>query len=205
MPVLGTKLHVPAMRRRLVPRPRLTGRLQGDPSSWPRLVLVSAPAGFGKTTLLAQWLASGEPDGQPPRVAWLSLDAEDSELRRFVTHLVAAIQTSSPRMGAEALALLESDRALPAEAVLVSLVNDLDELAGPTVLALDDYHVIDAPDIHQSVTFLLDHLPPQVSMAITTRADPPDSAAHRSAPGSPRAASPHGTSGHRVPRRSRGT
>ena len=108
-------------------------------------------------------------------------------------------------MGAEALALLESDRALPAEAVLVSLVNDLDELAGPTVLALDDYHVIDAPDIHQSVTFLLDHLPPQVSMAITTRADPPDSAAHRSAPGSPRAASPHGTSGHRVPRRSRGT
>jgi LuxR family transcriptional regulator, maltose regulon positive regulatory protein len=91
MPVLGTKLHVPAMRRRLVPRPRLTGRLRGDPASLPRLVLVSAPAGFGKTTLLAQWLAS---DGQPPRVAWLSLDAEDSDLRRFVTHLIAAIQAS---------------------------------------------------------------------------------------------------------------
>ena len=146
----------------------------------PRLVLVSAPAGFGKTTLIAQWLASGErgdgdsePTGPSPRVAWLSLDAGDSELRRFVTHLVAAIQTSSPQVGAEALALLESDRALPAEAVLVSLVNDLDELAGPTVLALDDYHVIDAPDIHESVTFLLGHLPPQVTMAITTRADPP--------------------------------
>ena len=111
--------------------------------------------------------------GRPPRVAWLSLDAEDSELRRFVTHLVAAIQTSSPQVGAEALALLDSDRALPAEAVLVSLVNDLDELAGPTVLALDDYHVIDAPDIHEAVTFLLDHLPPQVTIAITTRADPP--------------------------------
>ena len=176
MPVLGTKLHVPAMRRRLVPRPRLTGRLRGDPSSWPRLVLVSAPAGFGKTTLLAQWLASGERgegESEPPRVAWLSLDAEDSELRRFVTHLVAAIQTSSLRVGAEALALLESGRTLPTEAVLVSLVNDLDELAGPTVLALDDYHVIDAPDIHESVTFLLDHLPPQVTIAITTRADPP--------------------------------
>ena len=149
MPVLGTKLHVPAMRRRLVPRPRLTGRLRGDPSSLPRLVLVSAPAGFGKTTLLAQWLASGErgeAESEPPRVAWLSLDAEDSELRRFLTHLVAAIQTSSPEVGAEALALLESGRALPTEAVLVSLVNDLDELAGPTVLALDDYHVIDAPD-----------------------------------------------------------
>ena len=144
----------------------------------PRLILVSAPAGFGKTTLIAQWLASGGRDGEsepvgPPRVAWLSLDAGDSELRRFVTHLVAAVQTSSPQAGVEALALLESDRALPTEAVLVSLVNDLDELAGPTVLALDDYHVIDAPDIHESVTFLLGHLPPQVTIAITTRADPP--------------------------------
>jgi LuxR family maltose regulon positive regulatory protein len=146
----------------------------------PRLVLVSAPAGFGKTTLITQWLASGErgdgenePAGPSPRVAWLSLDAGDSELRRFVTHLVAAIQVSSPQVGAEALALAESDRTVPAEAVLVSLVNDLDELAGPTVLALDDYHVIDAPDIHESVTFLLGHLPPQVTIAITTRADPP--------------------------------
>ena len=175
MPVLGTKLHVPAMRRRLVPRPRLTERLRVEPASMPRLVLVSAPAGFGKTTLIAQWLApAGQvPTGEAPRVAWLSLDAEDSELRRFVTHLVAAIQTSSPQVGAEALALLESERALPTEAVLVSLINDLDELAGPTVLALDDYHVIDAPDIHESVTFLLDYLPPQVTIAITTRADPP--------------------------------
>src|SRR5215470_13070814 len=79
---------------------------------------------------------------------------------------------AAPRR-AQALALLESDRALPTEAVLVSLVNDLDELAGPTVLALDDYHVIDAPDVHESVTFLLGHLPPQVTVAITTRADPP--------------------------------
>ena len=176
MPVLGTKLHVPAMRRRLVPRPRLTDRLRVEPASMPRLVLVSAPAGFGKTTLIAQWLAAsergeGKPAGPSPRVAWLSLDAEDSELRRFVTHLVAAIQTTSPQVGAEALALLDSDQA--GQAVLVSLVNDLDELAGPTVLALDDYHVIDSPDIHESVTFLLGHLPPQVTIAITTRADPP--------------------------------
>ena len=127
MPVLGTKLHVPAMRRRLVPRPRLTDRLRAEPTSMPRLVLVSAQAGFGKTTLIAQWLASdepgngeGEPTGPPPRVAWLSLDAEDSELRRFVTHLVAAIQASSPGLGAKALALLENDRAFPAQAVLVS-------------------------------------------------------------------------------------
>src|SRR2546423_5185687 len=137
MPVLGTKLHVPAMRRRLVSRSRLTDRLRVGPSSMPRLVLVSAPAGFGKTTLITQWLASGEHGKSKPaepslRVAWLSLDAGDSELRQFVTHLVAAIQVSSPKVGAEALALVESDRTLPAEAVLVSLVNDLDELAGPT-------------------------------------------------------------------------
>jgi LuxR family maltose regulon positive regulatory protein len=106
MPVLGTKLHVPAMRRRLVSRSRLTDRLRVEPSSMPRLILVSAPAGFGKTTLIAQWLASGgrdgesEPAGPPPRVAWLSLDAGDSELRRFVTHLVAAIQVGSPQVGA---------------------------------------------------------------------------------------------------------
>src|SRR5262249_12866396 len=170
MPVLGTKLHVPAMRRRLVSRSRLTDRLRVGPSLMPRLVLVSAPAGFGKTTLIAQWRAS---EGPSPRVPWLSPAAGDSELRRFIPPLVAAIQASSPQVGAEALALLDSDRTLPTQAVLVSLVNDLDELAGPTVLALDDYHVIDAPDIHESVTFLLDHLPPQVTVAITTRADPP--------------------------------
>ena len=98
---------------------------------------------------------------------------EDSDLRRFLTHLVAAVQGAAPEAGAEALALLETDRGLPTEAVLVSLVNDLDSLAGPTVLALDDYHLIDEPDVHEAVTFLLDHLPPQVTIAITTRADPP--------------------------------
>ncbi len=177
MPVLGTKLHVPAPRRELVPRARLTHRLPVDPGSMPRLVLISAAAGFGKTTLMTQWLASGgarsDSAPQPLRVAWLSLDAEDSDLRRFLTHLVAAIRTSSPEVGGEALALLETDRGLPAEDVLVSLVNELDELAGPTVLALDDYHVIDARDVHEAVTFLLDHLPPRVTLAITTRADPP--------------------------------
>src|SRR5262245_14731115 len=99
MPVLGTKLHPPRPRRRLVERARLTDRLRAEA---PRLVLVAAPAGFGKTTLLAQWLAGEQ------RVAWLALDAGDAELRQFLTHLVAAVQAVAPEAGADALALLET-------------------------------------------------------------------------------------------------
>src|SRR3954470_18562156 len=135
MPVLGTKLRVPSPRRQLVARPRLTDELRGEPGSVPRLVLVSAPAGFGKTTLLAQWLASDRAVGADGRVAWLSLDAEDGDVRRFVTHLIAAIRVGSPQAGEEALTLRADDRGPSAEAALVSLVNDLDELPGPTVLA----------------------------------------------------------------------
>jgi LuxR family maltose regulon positive regulatory protein len=160
MPVLGTKLHPPRPRRRLVQRARLIDRLEGEA---PRLVLVAAPAGFGKTTLLTQWLAASD----QRRVAWLALDAGDADLRVFLTHLVAAIQTVEPAAGVDALALLES------EGALVSLINDLELLAGPTVVALDDYHVIDQPAVHEAVSFLLDNLPPQVTLAMTTRADPP--------------------------------
>jgi LuxR family maltose regulon positive regulatory protein len=173
MPVLGTKLHLPMPRRRLVARPRLTEQLLVAPGSGPRLVLVSAPAGFGKTTVLTQWLASETPGGVSRRVAWLSLDAGDADLRRFLTDLIAALQTSYPDVGVDALALMDHDRGIPAEAVMVSLVNDLDAAAEPTVVALDDYHVIDAADVHDAVTYLLDNLPPQLTLAITTRADPP--------------------------------
>src|SRR5690242_12080246 len=171
MPVLGTKLHPPRPRRRLVQRTRLTDRLGADGGEAPRLVLVAAPAGFGKTTLLAQWLAAAERAQR--RVAWLALDAGDADLRMFLTHLVAAIQTAEPEAGADALALLEAGPATPPDAALVSLINDLDVLAGPTVVALDDYHVIDGAAVHEAVTFLVDNLPPQVTLAMTTRADPP--------------------------------
>lgn len=172
MPVLGTKLHVPSPRRELVARARLIDRLRIGPGSMPRLVLVAAPAGFGKTTLLSQWLGATGAD-RATRVAWLSLDPGDSDQRRFLTHLVAAVQGAVPEAGAEAAALLDADRGLPTEDVMVSLVNDLDSLAGPTVLALDDYHLIDDPSVHEAVTFLIDNLPPQVTVAIMTRADPP--------------------------------
>ncbi|WP_416954276.1 LuxR C-terminal-related transcriptional regulator [Nocardioides sp. T5] len=168
MAVPGTKLRVPLSRRQLVDRTRLTDRLRIGGGSVPRLVLVAAPAGFGKTTLLTQWLTAGD-----VRVAWLSLDAADADQRRFLTHLVAAVRASAPEVGAEAMDLLESDRTVRAEDVLVGLVDELDALPGPTVIALDDYHVVDDPDVHEAVTFLLDNLPPQVSLALTARADPP--------------------------------
>ena len=171
MPVLGTKLHLPSPRRRLVQRARLTDHLDAGGGEGPRLVLVAAPAGFGKTTLLAQWLAAAKESQR--RVAWLALDPGDADLRVFLTHLVAAIQTAEPEVGVDAVALLEAGGTTPTEAVLVSLINDLDALAGPTVVALDDYHVIDAAAVHEAVTFLLDNLPPQVTLAMTTRADPP--------------------------------
>lgn len=180
MPVLGTKLRAPAPRRQLVARERLVALLQTDATTMPRLVLVSAPAGFGKTTLLSQWLTRDRTENQlhsrtpeDLRVGWLSLDAADADLGAFLTHLVAALQVASPEIGADVLALIDTDRGLPVEDIVVSLVNDLDALAGPTVVALDDYHVIDTPEVHRAVALLLDHLPPQVTLAMTTRADPP--------------------------------
>jgi LuxR family maltose regulon positive regulatory protein len=172
MSVLGTKLRLPSPRRRLVSRPRITDQLVVAGGEGPRVVLVAAPAGFGKTTLLAHWLAQAAGRSQC-RVAWLALDRGDTELRTFLTHLVAATQVADPEVGVEALGLLEAGGAMAPEDVLVSLINDLDLLAGSTVVALDDYHVIDSAAIHEAVTFLLDNLPPQVTLAMTTRADPP--------------------------------
>jgi hypothetical protein len=166
MAVLGTKLHLPSPRRRLVARTRITDRLRVGAGEGARLVLIAAPAGFGKTTLLAQWLAA---DGSQCRVAWLALDPGDADLSQFLTHLVAAIQVAEPEAGVDALAMLEAGGPTPPETVLVSLINDLDVLAESTVVALDDYHVIDGPAVHDAMTFLLDNLPPQVTLAMTTR------------------------------------
>ena len=168
--MLGTKLHLPSPRRRLVQRARITGQLNVGGAQGARLVLVAAPAGFGKTTLLAQWLAA---EASQHRVAWLALDSGDADIGMFLTDLVAAIQTAEPQAGVDALALLEAGGTVQTNDVLVSLINDLDVLAGPIIVALDDYHVIDGAAVHEAVTFLLDNLPPQVTLAMTTRADPP--------------------------------
>ena len=172
--MVGTKLRVPSPRRDLVERRRLVDQLHFTPGAAPRLVLVAAPAGFGKTTLLTQWLAprgtreSKTGPGQAPRVAWVSLDDRDNDPARFIAQLVAAVLSSAAHFEPGSL---DADR--ENDAALVDLVNTLDDLPGATVLALDDYHVIEAAGVHEAVSFLLDNLPPQVTMAMTTRVDPP--------------------------------
>ncbi len=166
-PLLETKLHVPRRRRGLVARPRLSDRLGREV---PPLVLVSAPAGFGKTTLLTEWLAAARTDGT--LVAWLSLDQRDDDPATFWTYLVSALRTAVPDVGAQALALLQSPQSAT-DAVLATLLNELQSVPDELVLVLDDYHVIEAADIHDGVAFLLDHLPPQLHLVIATRVDPP--------------------------------
>src|SRR3954451_5888223 len=166
-PLLETKLHVPRGRRGLVARPRLSERLSRGAES--TLTLVSAPAGFGKTTLLAEWLAGAPAEGRS--AAWLSLDRRDNDPAVFWSYLVGALQAASPGVGAGALLLLQSSQT-PIEAVLATLLNDLSASSDDVVLVLDDYHVIDARDVQDGMAFLLEHLPPQMHLVIASRADP---------------------------------
>jgi LuxR family maltose regulon positive regulatory protein len=162
--VLTTKLHPPRRRRTLVARPRLRDRAAR--SGHPALTLVSAPAGFGKTTLVADWY------GGERATAWLSLDAGDDDPERFWSYVLAALATVSPDVIADTAPLLQRGR-VPLETVVATLINDLETASHDIVLVLDDYHVITASEIHDSVAFLLEHLPPQLSVVIVTRADPP--------------------------------
>src|SRR5438876_366799 len=169
IPLLATKLHRPLPRAHLVRRPQLAARLTQGVMG-PR-TLVSAPAGFGKTTLLAQWLAEG---GMP--VAWLSLEAGDNEPVRFLSYLIAALQTLDPHLGAVALTLLQMPHPAAAETVLTLLTNDVGSHGregGDFALVLDDYHVIEAKPIDHALAFLLEHLPPHMHLVIATREDPP--------------------------------
>ena len=164
IPLLETKLYAPRTTGRLVPRPRLATRLQAD--AMPRLLLVSAPAGFGKSTMLAQLLHDR------PTTAWLSLDQGDNDPVTFWSYVVAALRSAVPGVGDDAAALLDAP-APPMTTVLTSLVNELAGVADPVVLVLDDYHLIESVAIHEAMGFLLDHLPAQVHLVIASRADPP--------------------------------
>ncbi len=166
-PLLSTKLHRPRPRSRLVSRSHLISRLQQGMEG--ALTLVSAPVGFGKTTLLAQWLAES---GMP--VAWLSLESDDNEPIRFFSYVLASLQTLYPHLGTTARVLLETSPGVALERVLALLINDiLERVTDPFALVLDDYHVIETETIHGGVAFLLEHLPPQMHLVMATRADPP--------------------------------
>jgi LuxR family maltose regulon positive regulatory protein len=155
----------------VVPRPRLSERLDRGTAS--TLTLVSAPAGFGKTTLLTEWLAAAPAAPANERLAaWLSLDRADNDPASFWTYVIAALRTVASEVGEGALILLQAPQPPPIETVLTALLNDLGAVAGDIVLVLDDYHVIDASDVQDGMAFLLDHLPPRLHLVIASRADP---------------------------------
>jgi LuxR family maltose regulon positive regulatory protein len=162
--LLTTKLHIPSVRPDLVSRSRLAERLNAGLGR--KLVLVSAPAGFGKTTLLSAWAASC---GQP--VAWLSLDERDNDPARFLAYLVAALQTAG--VGIEESTVGDVNTPAAIEAFLTVLINQINAVSEHFILVLDDYHLITAQPVHDALTFLLDHLPDQMHLVIATRADPP--------------------------------
>jgi LuxR family transcriptional regulator, maltose regulon positive regulatory protein len=165
MPLLATKFYIPPARSHGVLRPRLVERLNAGLHG--KLTLISAPAGFGKTTLLGEWLA-----GCQRPAAWLSLDAVDADPIRFLSYLIAAVQTLAPQIGAGALIALHSPQPPPVESLLTELLNEIVTLADPLVLVLDDYHVIESHAVDQALTYLVEHLPAQMHLVIATREDP---------------------------------
>src|SRR4030065_1467545 len=167
--LLTTKFFFPPARKNLVSRPRLLEKVSRGFQS--QLLLISAPAGYGKTTLLADWHSG--PGSQVP-VAWLSLDEDDNDLSRFLMYLVTALGTLKAGISESVLAILQSPQPPPPQVTMTALINDLiDALSTPFALVLDDYHVINSQSVHAAMTFLLDHLPPKMHLVILTRADPP--------------------------------
>jgi ATP/maltotriose-dependent transcriptional regulator MalT len=164
-PILSTKLFIPKTRPGLVQRPHLIGQLNAGLQR--KLSLISAPAGFGKTTLLSEWIP------QSPRcVTWLSLDNEEHEPARFWAYFIASLQRLRPDLGEAALAQLQSRQAAPNDSVLMILINEISAFPDNFAMVLDDYHVIDAKAVDRGLTFLLEHLPAQMHLVITSREDP---------------------------------
>ena len=167
--ILTTKLHVPPLRSGHVSRPRLVRKLNPGPDG--TITLVSAPAGYGKTTLVVEWLAQSQ--DTPPKVAWLSLDDQDNDPVRFLSHLIAALRPVDQSLGETTLSLLQAPQPPPPEAAIGALINDIASLPAPFILVLDDYHAIHELGIHRQLGFLVEHQPPQVHLVIITREDPP--------------------------------
>jgi len=166
-PILATKVYAPPSQPRLVFRHRLIEQLNEGLRSSRRLTIVSAPAGFGKTTLISEW---GAGCGRP--IAWLSLDEGDSNPARFLTYLIAALQTMAPNVGAEVLSALQSPQPPPIETMLTVLLNEITTIPDNFILVLDDYHLTDSKVVDNALAFLVEYQPPQMHLVITTREDP---------------------------------
>jgi LuxR family maltose regulon positive regulatory protein len=164
--LLVTKLYIPRLRSTHVSRDHLLAAL--DAGLECKLILIAAAAGFGKTTLLADWCSQ-----RAENVCWLSLDEGDNDPARFLSYLIAAIQTQHPHIGQELLAALQSSQPPAIEHVLHSLINQLAAIPNRVILVLDDYHIIDNQTIHSALAFILDYLPPQMVLVLLTRTDPP--------------------------------
>jgi LuxR family maltose regulon positive regulatory protein len=164
--LLSTKLFIPRPRKNLVSRPRLVERLNVGLDR--KLTLIAAPAGFGKTTLLSEWIP------QCPRcVTWLSLDDGDNDSTRFWVYFISSLQHLHPDLGEGALSLLQSMQAPPITSILTKLINNITAFSEVFAIVLDDYHLIDSQAIHEALTYLIAHLPANMHLVITTRIDPP--------------------------------
>ncbi len=180
VPILATKLYIPPPRAKIVLRPRLIEKLNDGLSSGHTLTVISASAGFGKTTLVGEWVASltSNPSpsgrGEGVRVAWLSLDEGDNDVVRFISYLIAALQTVKPGIGEGVLTTLHASQHQPpsTEAILTALLNEVATIPVNFILVLDDYHVIDSKPVDNSLTFLVEHQPAQMHLVIATREDP---------------------------------
>jgi LuxR family maltose regulon positive regulatory protein len=168
-PILTTSLRIPKLHEGLITRPILLGKL--DQALEFPLTLVIAPAGFGKTTLLSQWISARARADLRDRVAWVSLESE-YDARQFWTSIITSLQEVQPKLGESALASLETSQP-PIHVILRALINDIADAAQEFVLILDDYHHIDEPAIHATLSFLIDHLPYNLHLVITSRSQPP--------------------------------
>ena len=165
MKILATKLYIPSARPEIVHRPRLIERL--NVGLHRKMTLISAPAGFGKTSVLSEWIPNS-----PRCVTWLSLDKEDNDSTRFWTYFISSLQGLRSDLGNDALSLLQSLQAPSITLILSNLINDIAAFPDIFAVVLDDYHMIESKPIDQALTFLLEHLPPNMHLVIATRADP---------------------------------
>lgn len=176
--LLATKLYIPSVRPELVSRNRLLEQL--DNGLRHKLTLISAPAGFGKTTLIGEWLRTSSNNGskldqKEYRISWLSLDSGDNNLSRFLSYFVTALSRINQEdlaIGKKALGMLQSPQSPPARPVLISLINDLAKITSEVVFILDDYHSIDSQSVHDALGFFIENMPSHIHLVIATREDP---------------------------------